>query len=363
MKEELFLKIPTIEDEQNVLEFKNAFLKTSQTIAGSGSLEKYDTYSSWLEKTINNLDEKTVGEGRVPATQYLTYRKTDNKLVGMIQLRHHINHDYLSVFGGHIGDCIHPDERNKGYAAEQIKLCLEKAKEKNIDKVLLTCVEDNTASEKSILKAGGVFDGIVTKDDGTNFKRFWIYLDNTRPVLETERLILRNYQINDLEDYFKYVSNPNVGPRCGWQPYTEKQSAKERLYVEMSKLHQFAIVLKSKNQVIGSIELMNTKTQRYPDIDVEPNSKEIGFMLSEDFWGQGIMPEATKSVMKYAFETLNVPAIYISHAEKNLQSGRVQEKLGFKIIGKLENYRNWTDGLPTASIMRKMTKAEWLVQK
>lgn len=190
--------------------------------------------------------------------------------------------------------------------------------------------------------------------------RFMEPREESLVTLETERLILRNYKPSDLENYFEYVSMENVGPRCGWEPYTDKQKAKARLELESTKPHQFAITLKGTDKVIGSVELMNAKNDRYGQFEIAENAKEIGFLLSNKYWGQGIMPEAAKAVMKYAFEVLEVPEIFISHAEANLQSGRVQEKLGFKIIGKNKNYRKWTDGNPTDAILRKMTKAEWL---
>ncbi len=185
----------------------------------------------------------------------------------------------------------------------------------------------------------------------------------TAPVIiETERLILRNYTMNDFEDYWQYVSNPNIGPRCGWPTYTDKDKAKDRLKIEVAKPYQLAIYIKSDKKVIGSIEIMTPKAERYP-IEIEDTAKEIGFLLSEAYWGQGIMPEATQAAMKYAFEILDAASILISHAEPNTQSGRVQEKLGFKAIGTVKNYREWIDGKMCNSIYRKMTKEEWLSRK
>ena len=177
--------------------------------------------------------------------------------------------------------------------------------------------------------------------------------------IETERLILRNYQITDLEDYWQYVQMEDVGPRCGWPAYTDKQKAKERLEIEINKPNQFAIERKESHKVIGSIELMEVKEERYPNCDLT-NAKEIGFLLSKDYWGNGYMPEAVKGVLQYAFEMLNVDKVYISHAEKNFNSARAQEKVGFKIIGRVKNYRQWVDGTLTDSIKRCMTKEEWM---
>ena len=88
--------------------------------------------------------------------------------------------------------------------------------------------------------------------------------------------------------------------------------------------------------------------------------KEIGFVLSENYWGKGIMTESAKMVTDFAFRVLDVPVIYIGHAEANIGSGKVQDKIGFKVIGKLPNYRIWVDGKPTDLIERKLTKEEWL---
>ena len=172
--EELYLKIPTEEDEQIVMEARTEFLNVESRIPGAGSLETHEIYSEWLEKVVLDLSEKTVPAGRVPSTQYLTMRKSDNKLVGFIQLRHHINHDYLSVFGGHIGDSIRPSERNKGYATKQIQMVCDIAKNMGIEKVLITCKDWNTASARTIEKSGGVFEKEVVDSEGKKFKRFWI---------------------------------------------------------------------------------------------------------------------------------------------------------------------------------------------
>ena len=178
--------------------------------------------------------------------------------------------------------------------------------------------------------------------------------------LETERLILRNYKITDIEDYWEYVSQEKVGPMCGWPQYTDKQKAVERLAIEIAKPNKFAIVWKENNKVIGSVELMDYKPERYETEAEKENSKEMAFLLHEGYWGKGIMPEACRAVMKYAFEKLKVPSIFIGHAEANKQSGRVQEKLGFRITGRRENYREWLDGKTTALIGRKMTRQEYL---
>ena len=177
--------------------------------------------------------------------------------------------------------------------------------------------------------------------------------------IETKRLILRNYTVDDLEDYWEFVQMEDVGPRCGWLAYTDKQKAKERLYeVEVKNPMQFAIELKDEHKVIGSIEVMETKQERYPNSDLS-NSKEIGFLLSKNYWGHGYMPEALKAILNYVFENLGIETLFISHAEKNVNSAKVQDKIGFKVVGRVKDYRTWVDGTMTDSISRSLTKADW----
>ena len=164
-----------MEDKEAVMEYKEEFLSSNQRMAGVGCLDRINSYEEWLEVVNNNLSPETCGEGRVPATQYLAYRKADNKLVGMIQIRHELN-DYLLKFGGHIGDSVRPSEQGKGYATEQICLALEKCKKLNIYKVLITCKKTNIASAKTIMKNNGVLENEVD-NDGETMQRYWIDLE------------------------------------------------------------------------------------------------------------------------------------------------------------------------------------------
>lgn len=160
--------------------------------------------------------------------------------------------------------------------------------------------------------------------------------------IETKRLMLRNYKETDIDDYFEYVSQPDVGPRCGWQPYTSKDEAMKRLLLEASKPYQFAIVLKESNKVIGSVEIMNLKdNSKYPFLDSIEGVKEIGCLINQDYWNNGYMTEALEVIIATCFEVLDYKALVASYFEPNGGSGRVQEKCGFKTMGKLKDYITW----------------------
>ena len=121
-------------------------------------------------------DPMTVPKGRVPATQYIFVREEDDKIVGMLQIRHCLN-DYLEKYGGHIGYSVAPSERRMGYATQMLETALPKCKELGMDKVLITCIDNNEGSRKTILANGGIYESTVYEPDGKMFlERYWIVL-------------------------------------------------------------------------------------------------------------------------------------------------------------------------------------------
>jgi len=146
----------------------------SPIINGSAGLDRFSSIEDWLEELKKRSCEDTVPKGRVPSSTYLGVREKDNYIVGMIDIRHYLN-EYLTQVGGHIGYGVRKTERNKGYAKQMLKLALEKCKELKIKKVLITCDEDNIASEKVILSVNAKLEDIRNVD-GENKKRFWIDL-------------------------------------------------------------------------------------------------------------------------------------------------------------------------------------------
>ena len=121
---------------------------------------------------------KTSGEGRVHATEYLAYRTEDNRLVGMLQIRHYLN-DALLAHGGHIGQCVRPNERCKGYGTEQIAFALKECEKFGIERALIVCDKSNIASARTIQKNGGNLENEITDStDGKIIQRYWITINN-----------------------------------------------------------------------------------------------------------------------------------------------------------------------------------------
>lgn len=146
--------------------------------AGYSSMQKYEKYEDWLEKLENDLDFENIKSGRVSAATYFSVRKSDNKIIGIINIRYELN-EYLENFGGHIGYSIRATERKKGYGKKQLELALDKCLEISIDKVLITCRENNIGSEKVIKSCEGIYeDTRYSEKEKDNLKRYWIKLND-----------------------------------------------------------------------------------------------------------------------------------------------------------------------------------------
>ena len=145
--------------------------------------------------------------------------------------------------------------------------------------------------------------------------------------LETERLILRRFEESDAEDVFTYARDPDVGPIAGWPPH---QSVEESLDVIRNVLNgpeAYAICLKSDGRAIGAIEL---KLKGHTDFTEREDECELGYWLGKPFWGQGIMPEAAREMLRHAFEDLGMRKVWCGYYDGNTKSRRVQEKVGFR---------------------------------
>lgn len=149
-------------------------------------------------------------------------------------------------------------------------------------------------------------------------------------VLETQRLILREFNKNDLTDFYEYASVDGVGEMAGWSHHENIETTKEILNSFIKDNKVFAIVYKENNKVIGSLGVekygMEDKLDEFKNL----YGREIGYVLSKDYWGKGIMPEAVKCVINYLFDECNLDFIICGYYLFNNQSKKVQEKCGFK---------------------------------
>ncbi len=166
---------PTLEYAKDIMEYRQEFLDSGDSLAGCGSLRTCSSVEEWIHE-LNMLENTdTCPEDRVCSNTYLAIRLSDNKIVGIIDFRHHIDHPILSVWGGHIGYSVRPSERRKGYATEMLRQDLINCKQYGLEKVLITCDFDNIASKKTIIANGGIFEKEIMVDDD-RIERYWIQL-------------------------------------------------------------------------------------------------------------------------------------------------------------------------------------------
>jgi len=167
-------------------------------------------------------------------------------------------------------------------------------------------------------------------------------LDVTNIIIETDRLILRVWTESDLDDFYAYASVPGVGEMAGWPHHTSIETSKMILQSFMEHNKYFAIYHKADKKVIGSLgldEAWTNKEEKYKHL----KAKKIGYVLSKDYWGQGLMPEAVKAVIKYGFDNLGMEAFAIEHFVDNMQSRRVIEKCGFTFVKEGRYYSKTLD--------------------
>jgi len=155
-------------------------------------------------------------------------------------------------------------------------------------------------------------------------------IDVTDISIETSRLILRPWQTTDLDDLYAYASEPGVGEMAGWNHHKSKTESQMILNSFIKHKKTFALVWKESGKVIGSLGLEEM------DPDPEGSDKlgrEIGYVLSKDYWGRGLMPEAVLAVIHYCFDVLGYDYLTCGHFLRNDRSRRVVEKCGFRYFG------------------------------
>lgn len=150
-------------------------------------------------------------------------------------------------------------------------------------------------------------------------------------MIETQRLFLRRWTEADAEDLFKYASDVDVGPIAGWPPHQSVEESLSVIQHVFNAKEVYALCLKEDGKAIGAIEL---KLNGHSDLTKCDDECELGYWLGKAFWGQGLMPEAVKEVLRYAFENLGMQKVWCGYYEGNNKSKRVQEKCGFVFLRK-----------------------------
>lgn len=174
-------------------------------------------------------------------------------------------------------------------------------------------------------------------------------IDITGVTLKTGRITLRPWRESDLLDFNAYARVDGVGQMAGWTPHRDLDESRRILEMFIGEKKTFA--LEYEGRAIGSIGIETYDERRYPELALEEQrGREIGYALSKDYWGRGLMPEAVRAVIGWLFNDVKLDFIIVGHFDWNRQSARVIEKCGFRYVkdipfdtacGRTENSREY----------------------
>ncbi len=174
-------------------------------------------------------------------------------------------------------------------------------------------------------------------------------------ILETERLILRLWREADAESLYEYARDPRVGPIAGWPVHTSVENSRDIIRDILSADGTYAVTVKGDGKAVGSIGLMVGTAS---NLDLPGNEAEIGYWIGVPFWGQGYIPEATREVMRHAFEDLGMTTLWCGYFDGNDRSRRVGEKCGFRFHR--TEQKEWPlIGQTVMQHITRLTKEEW----
>ena len=183
-------------------------------------------------------------------------------------------------------------------------------------------------------------------------------------TIETKRLILRPWEEGDAGELLQYAKNPNVGPNAGWKPHENVEESLMIIKELFIPNNVWAIIQKDQVGIVGSIgkdQVGIVGSIGYED-DLRrqnSNSREMGYSLREESWGQGIMTEAGKAVIEYGFRKLGLDMISIQTSPNNLRSQGVIRNCGFTYEGTLRKSYLIYDGSYRDSQIYSLLKEEW----
>lgn len=176
-------------------------------------------------------------------------------------------------------------------------------------------------------------------------------------TLQTKRILLRPWREEDAENLYKYAKDPEVGVPAGWLPHTSVENSREIIRGVLSAPDTYAVCLKEDGKPIGSVGFHRN------DLAENDDEYELGYWIGKPFWGQGLIPEASREMLRYAFEDLGMARVWCGHYDGNVKSRRVMEKLGFV-------YHHTTEGIEVSLLGEirtghalLLTREEWMKNK
>jgi ribosomal-protein-alanine N-acetyltransferase len=156
-----------------------------------------------------------------------------------------------------------------------------------------------------------------------------LFFRNT-PQLVTKRLRLRKLGPDDAEAIFEYASDDEVTEYMTWDTHKTVEDSHAFINFTLNRYMsdeagEWGIILQETGKLIGAIG--------FPQVDKKNNQAAIGYVLGRRYWGDGLMPEAVRRVLQFAFHDMNLNRVECIHAVPNEKSGRVMQKAGMSFEG------------------------------
>ena len=372
--EKFFFEVPGLSRKDDVAEYLAEFEQYGSKLNGGGGVNHFpDDYEGWLRMTESRA-LMAPNERKVPSREFFFVRESDNRIVGMINIRIALN-ERMRSYGGNIGYSIRPTERGKGYNKINLYLGLKVCNQYGIETVLLDADLDNPASWRTMESLGGVRVREYFEDEHEH-KELVDYTIDTQAALaeyayleefvadfrlETERLVLREYSPDDFDALYAVLGDAEN--MCHY-PYTFDEErvrgwiARNRERCQQYGFGLWAVCLKDTGEMIGDCGL----TLQMIDGELLP---EIGYHIRRDMQHKGYAKEAAAAVRDWAFRNTSYPALYSYCKYTNEASYRTAESIGMTF---LRDYPDEANGTTHVSILRRSevvpcTDRVWLLSE
>lgn len=177
-------------------------------------------------------------------------------------------------------------------------------------------------------------------------------------TLTTDRLILRPWREDDAAALYLLARDPEVGPRAGWPPHVDEADSLRVIREVLSMPETYALTMRDgdPDAPVGAISLMFGAASALANGTQEA---ELGYWVGRPFWGRGLVPEASRELIRHGFEDLALRCVWCGRYEGNEQSRRVQEKLGFVPDHVIENDPRPLLGDAARTHVSVLTRERW----
>lgn len=179
-------------------------------------------------------------------------------------------------------------------------------------------------------------------------------------ILTTDRLVLRPWRVEDAPALYEYAKHPDVGPIAGWPVHTSVENSRQLIHDVLSAKGTFAVALKETDEAIGSVGLM---TSEQSNLGIAPSEGEIGYWLGVPHWGKGLIPEAVREIIRWAFCDQGMTSLWCGYFDGNKNSQRVSEKCGFAFHHTDENVPWPLLNTTVTQHVTCLTKQQWEQQQ